>query len=116
MCKHSMEIDEFCRVETYGHPCTSQDFQVVQNKTAKSDDIIKSFFDNPQKFAQNSPQQSFQTPPKKFAKLSQKERKKLLKEKEEPNLVEEVVPKWTGWASTASVNGNGSHNPSAHGG
>ena len=83
----------------------SSSFTLISNK--KSEDIIKSFFDNPQEFSKKISTTEQTTPTsKKFHKLSQKERKKLQNSTSPHASASEAAakPKWTGWGQPPQAN------------
>ena len=92
----------------------SSAFTLISNK--KSEDIIKSFFDNPQEFSKKISTTEQTTPTsKKFTKLSQKERKKLQNSTSpQASAASEAAnkPKWTGWGQPPQAS-NGLENGSS---
>ena len=75
----------------------------LKTSNKKSEDIIKSFFNNPQEFSKKHTEQ--QTPAsttKKFHKLSQKERKKLQLNNSATSPEMVVKPKWSGWGQPSN--------------
>ena len=82
------------------HPPEQQSSSfTLKSSTKKSEDIIKSFFNNPQEFSKKHLEQQHQSTPvgKKFHKMSQKERKKLQLSNEKPETETVVKSKWSGW-------------------